>query len=97
MTALYSKSVGTKDYDIVLNKSLEETSTLIMLLKKLENLDYSWAFRPQSLSVGNKSYSLAVLPLHRFISILIFMYLEKAFVLFSPETLLAQENNFLEF
>ena len=30
--------------------------------------------------MGNKSFSLAVLPLHRFISILIFMYLEKCFV-----------------
>ena len=32
--------------------------------------------------MGNKSFSLAVLPLHRFISILIFMYLEKCFFLF---------------
>ena len=32
--------------------------------------------------MGNKSFSLAVLPLHRFISILIFMYLQKCSVLF---------------
>ena len=32
--------------------------------------------------MGNKSFSLAVLPLHRFISILIFMYLEKCSVFF---------------
>ena len=32
--------------------------------------------------MGNKSFSLAVLPLHRFISILIFMYLEKCFFFF---------------
>ena len=34
--------------------------------------------------MGNKSFSVAVLPLHRFISVLIFMYLEKCsvFVLF---------------
>ena len=32
--------------------------------------------------MGNKSFSLAVLPLRRFISILIFMYLEKCSVLF---------------
>ena len=34
--------------------------------------------------MGNKSFSLAVLPLHRFISMLIFMHLEKCsvFVLF---------------
>ena len=30
--------------------------------------------------MGNKSFSLAVLSLHRFISILIFMYLEKCSV-----------------
>ena len=32
--------------------------------------------------MGNKSFSLAVLPLHRFISILIYMYLEKCSVFF---------------
>ena len=32
--------------------------------------------------MGNKSFSLAVLPLHRFISILILMYLEKWSVFF---------------
>ena len=32
--------------------------------------------------MGNKSFSLAVLPLHRFISILILMYLEKCFFFF---------------
>ena len=32
--------------------------------------------------MGNKSFSLAVLPLHRFMSILKFMYLEKCSVLF---------------
>ena len=32
--------------------------------------------------MGNKSFSLDVLPLHRFISILIFMYLEKCSVFF---------------
>ena len=36
--------------------------------------------------MGNKSFSLAVLHLHRFISILIFMYLEKcSVVLFFSE------------
>ena len=36
--------------------------------------------------MGNKSFSLAVLPLHRFISILIFMYLEKcSFFFFSKK------------
>ena len=35
-----------------------------------------------SLSMRNKSFSLAVLPLHGFISILKFMYLEKCSVFF---------------
>ena len=54
--------------------------------------------------MGNKSFSLAVLPLHRFISILIFMYLENAmfffffflflFCLFFPKIILAHRKQF---
>ena len=36
--------------------------------------------------MGDKAFSLAVLPLHRFISILIFMYLEKCFFFFEINT-----------
>ena len=43
----------------------------------------------------NKSLSLAVLPLHRFISILILMYLEKCSVFVSLKNILAHGKQFL--
>ena len=69
---------------------------------------YSWALRQQSLSIWNRSFSLAVLSLHIFISILIFMYLEKCsffffsfffffFFFFFRKKYWHTENNFLGF
>ena len=49
--------------------------------------------------MGNKSFSLAVLLLHRFISILIFMYLEKisVFVFFSKKNIGTRKTISLDF
>ena len=59
---------------------------------------YSWALRSHSVSMGNKSFSSAVLPLHSFISVLIFMYLEKCCIFFFFEKKYwHSENNLLGF